>query len=171
MWFLSLHYIRKYMMMSRECMFLSSLSHHNKDLERRTLKPTMHHRSQVLDKPCYNSQANQCYSSILFKRQQERERVREREREREEKSARTRERESLRKGFGSSFYMFFSSTWACPMQIGLSQERCLFCQKSSLWSSDLPLTFLVFQPQPFWTPFPYSTYLTMSFCSFIGVAV
>ena len=63
----------------------------------------------------------------------------ERERERErEKSARTRERESVRKRFGSSFYMFFSSTWACPMQIGLSQECCLFCLKSSLWSSDLP---------------------------------
>jgi len=45
------------------------------------------------------------------------------------------------------FYMFFSSTWACPMQIWLSQECCLFCLfclKSSLWSSDLPLTFLVF---------------------------
>ena len=38
----------------------------------------------------------------------------------------------------------FSSTWACPMQIGLSQECCLFCLKFSLWSSDLPLTFLVF---------------------------
>ena len=38
------------------------------------------------------------------------------------------------------FYVF-SSTWACPMQIGLSQECCLFCffcLKSSLWSSDLP---------------------------------
>ena len=48
-----------------------------------------------------------------------------------------RERESERKRFGSSFYMFFSSTWACPMQIGLSQECCLFCLKSSLWSSNL----------------------------------
>jgi len=38
----------------------------------------------------------------------------------------------------------FSSAWACPMQIGLSQECCLFCLKSSLWSSDLPLPFLVF---------------------------
>ena len=65
----------------------------------------------------------------------------------------------------------FSSTWACPMQIGLSQECCLFYLKSSLWSSDLPLTFLcsIFAgfslpcllPPPFWTPFPYSTYLTV----------
>ena len=50
----------------------------------------------------------------------------------------------MRERFGSSFYMFFSSTWACPMQIGLSQECCLFCLKFSLWSLDLPLTFLVF---------------------------
>ena len=39
------------------------LSHHNKDLEQRTLKPLAHHRSQVLDKL-----ANQCYSAILFRR-------------------------------------------------------------------------------------------------------
>ena len=60
-------------------------------------------------------------------------------RERERKSARMREREreSVRKCFGSSFYVF-SSTWACPMQIGLSQECCLFGLKSSLWFSDLP---------------------------------
>ena len=36
----------------------------------------------------------------------------------------------------------FSSIWACPLQVGLSQECCLFYLKSSLWSSDLPLTFL-----------------------------
>ena len=40
---------------SRECMFLSSLSCHNKDLERRTLKPLARHSSWVLDKPCYSS--------------------------------------------------------------------------------------------------------------------
>ena len=69
------------------------------------------------------------------------EREREWERQRERKSARTRERKS-EKALCSSFYMFFSSTWACPMQIGLSQEYCLFYLKSSLWSSDLPVTFL-----------------------------
>ena len=36
-------------------MFLSSLSHHNKDLEQRTLKPSARHNSGVLDKPCYSS--------------------------------------------------------------------------------------------------------------------
>ena len=61
-----------------------------------------------------------------------------REREGERKSARTRERKRERKHFGS-FHMFFSSPWACPLQIGLSQECCLFYLKSSLWSSDLLL--------------------------------
>ena len=64
-------------------------------------------------------------------------REKERERKRESVHACTWEKESEIKRFGS-FYMFFSSTWACPMQIGLSQECCLFCLKSSLWSSDLP---------------------------------
>ena len=35
----------------------------------------------------------------------------------------------------------FPSTWACPMQIELSQECCLFYLKSSLWSSDLLLSY------------------------------
>ena len=81
---------------SRECMFLGSLSRHNKDLEQRTLKPSAHHSCRVLDKPCYSSQANQCYSSILFRRQQENPRLEEkrveecmgREKERERERAR-----------------------------------------------------------------------------------
>ena len=36
-------------------------------------------------------------------------------------------------------FICFFLPWACPMQIGLSQECCLFYLKSSLWSSDLPL--------------------------------
>ena len=43
------------LVLSCECMFLGSLSHHNKDLEWRTLKPLARHSSQVLDKPCYSS--------------------------------------------------------------------------------------------------------------------
>ena len=109
--------------MSCECMFLGSLSHHNKDLEQRTLKPSARHSSWVLDKLCYSSQANQCYNSILFRRQQESEREKERERE---KRAHTRRRESLRESaLAPPFLYVFTSTWACPMQIGLSQECCL----------------------------------------------
>ena len=164
-------------------MLLGSLSHHNKDLEQRTLKPSACQSSRVLDKPCYSSQTNQCYSSILFRRQQENpssecegmptqrleekrveEHTEEGEGERESASAGTHagEKESEKALWLLLLYVF-SSTWACPMQIGLSQECCLFCLKSSLWSLDLLLTFLVFQPPPFWTPFPYSTYLTQRF--------
>ena len=35
----------------------------------------------------------------------------------------------------------FSSTWACPMQIELSQECYFFYLKSSFWFSDLPLSY------------------------------
>ena len=112
--------------MSRECMFLSSLSHDNKDLEQRTLKPSAHHSSRVLDKPCYSSQANQCYSSILFRRQQDRERegerqgVRERKRERKE---RTQAGERVReKRFGSSFYMFFPPPGPALCKLGLARS-------------------------------------------------
>ena len=77
----------------------------------------------------------------MGERERERMHAGEEERERERVHAPGRGRERSR--VGSSFYMF-SSTWACPMQIGLSQECCLFYLRSSLWSSDLPLTFLVF---------------------------
>ena len=43
------------LLVSRECMFLSSLSRHNKDLERQTLKPWARHSSWVLDKLWYSS--------------------------------------------------------------------------------------------------------------------
>ena len=52
-------------------MLLGSLSHHNNDLEQRTLKPSVRHSSQVLNKSCHSSQTNQCYSSTLFRKQQE----------------------------------------------------------------------------------------------------
>ena len=131
------------MVLSRECVFLGSLSRHNKDLERRTLKPSACHSSQVLDKPCYSSQANECYSSILFRRQQENpsskcEGMPTQRFEVKRMEERMGEGERERKRFGSSFHMF-SSPWACPVQTGLSQECCLFYLKSSLWSSDLLL--------------------------------
>ena len=44
-----------HLILSHKCMFLGSLSRHNKDLERRTLKPLARHSSQVLDKLCYSS--------------------------------------------------------------------------------------------------------------------
>ena len=68
-----------------------------------------------------------------------------REKERERESVRMHVGERIpEKALWLLLLYVFSSTWACPMQIGLSQECCLFCLKFSLWSSDLPLTFLVF---------------------------
>ena len=69
-------------------------------------------------------------------------REKERERKRERVHTHALGRESRRESaLAPPFICFFSSTWACPMQIGLSQECCLFCLfclKSSLWSLDLP---------------------------------
>ena len=155
--------------LSRECMFLGSLSRHNKDLEQRTLKPSARHSSRCVTAlgswtnrvialrqisvtaPFYLENSRRihprsvraCQPKDLKGREWRSAWGRGREREGERKSARTRERKRERKHFGS-FHMFFSSPWACPVQIGLSQECCLFSLKSSLWSSALPLTFLVF---------------------------
>ena len=68
----------------------------------------------------------------------ERERGREREREKEHMHAGEKEKERESMLWLLLLYVF-SSTWTCPMQIGLSEECCLFYLKSSLWSSDLLL--------------------------------
>ena len=92
------------------------------------------------------------------------------EREKERAHACTQERKSEKALWLLLLYVF-SFTWACPMQIGLSQECCLFYPKSSLWSSDLPWTFLCSIFGGFSLPcllattildsFSYSTYLTV----------
>ena len=64
-----------------------------------------------------------------------RERQRVREGEREKEHMHVGEKESKKVLWLLLLYVF-SSTWACPMQIGLSHECCLFYLKSSLWSSD-----------------------------------
>ena len=70
-------------------------------------------------------------------RERESEREKEREREREIERVHAGERVQEKVLWLLLLYVF-SSTWACPMQIGLNQECCLFCLKSSLWSLDLP---------------------------------
>ena len=74
--------------MSRECMFLGSLSHHNKDLERRTLA-----LGSWTNRVIAFRQISVIALFYLEDSKRERER-RERERDKE-KSAHTRERESL----------------------------------------------------------------------------
>ena len=98
------------------------------------VKPSVRHSSRVLDKPCYSSQANQCYSSILFRRQQdspsskregmptqrlEEKRVEDRAgRERQ----RVREGEREKESFGSSFYMFFPPFGPAHCKLGLARS-------------------------------------------------
>ena len=137
--------------MSRECMFLGSLSRHNKDLEQRTLKPSVRTALGSWTNRATDLRQISVTAPLYLEDSRRIQYSKRREwrsawggRKRESAHTCTRERESMRERFGSSFYMFFSSTWACPMQIGLSQECCLFCVKSSLRSLDLPLTFLVF---------------------------
>ena len=54
--------------------------------------------------------------------------------------------------------MFFPPPGPALCKLGLA--RSAICSAWSLHSG--PRTFLVFKPPPFWTPFPYSTYLTLS---------
>ena len=99
------------------------------------------------------------------------------DRERERKSAGTwregREREKERKSARMShvggerekaLWLFLPR--ACPMQIGLSQECCSSYLKSSLRSSDLPLTFLCYVFVVFSLPCLLATDILDSFSLF-----
>ena len=87
---------------------------------------------------------------------------------REEKRVRDREcmnGERVSQPFGSSFYMFFSSPWACPYVNWAGQECCLFYPRSSLWSLDLSLfyfhgLFPCLLATTILDSFSYSNYLT-----------
>ena len=145
-----------HIVMSHECIFLGSLFRHNKDLEWRTLKPPWRVtalRSWIDRVIALRSRMDhvialrQISVTALFyledsRRESEKEWERGREREIERAHAWGKVHEKAL--WLLLLYVFFPSTWACPMQIGLSQECCLFYLKSSLWSSDLPLTFFVF---------------------------
>ena len=72
---------------------------------------------------------------VVGGREKEHTHVEGRERARARTHMEQREREST---LAPPFICFFLP-WACPMQIGLSQECCLFYLRSSLRSSVLPL--------------------------------
>ena len=142
--------------MSRECMFLGSLSHHNKDWEWWTLKHPRHATAlgSWIDRViALGSQTDhaialrqisviaQCYSSILFRRKQENPSSRHEGtsiQRCEEKSAPARGRE--RELALAPLFIWFLPlglsyvNWASP-------ECCLFYLRSSLRSSDLPLLY------------------------------
>ena len=123
----------------------SVLSHHNRDLGLRTIKPLVRHSSRVLDRLCYSSQTNQCYSSILFRKQ----------------GANPSSRHE-----GMFLHVFPS---AGPALCKLGQPGLLFVLPEVLTPVLRPsfvqfsraFPFFVFQPPPFWTPVSYSNYLTV----------
>ena len=143
----------------------SVLSCHNKDLECQILKPSACHSSQVLNRPCYSSQTNQCYSSVLqlyFIQKIAGKSIFE---------AQRREWEGWGRGergpwpFGSSFYMFFLLSGPALCKLGQPGELFVLPEVLTpvlgpsfvLFSQAFP--FLIFQPLPFWTV-SYSNYLT-----------
>ena len=126
-------------------MLLGSLSRHNKNLEWPTLKPPRRVTDvrSWTDRVIALKSVLQLSVTALFIVDNSRKVHLRGVRARGSKDAKRRvphrsgETESVwkKKSFGSSFY--FSSPWACPMQIGLRQERC------STWSPHSgPRTFL-----------------------------
>ena len=113
--------------------YSSVLSHHNKDLEWRTLKPSVCHISWVLDRPCYSSQVSNiplelldksvlqlCVTALFYLENSRKIHPRGMRacwpkdvKRRARRVGRERERETPQP-FGSSFYMFFSP-WVCPI--------------------------------------------------------
>ena len=150
--------------MSRECMFLCSLSHHNKDLEWRTLKPPQSVTTlgswtdrviALRSRTDHVIALRQISVTALFYLEDSRrihprsvracqpkdskeKRVEEclgREGERE----RVRESERERERFGSSFYMFFSPPGPALCKLGLA--RSAVCSAWSLHSGPRTLFF------------------------------
>ena len=134
--------------MSGECMLLGSVSS-QQTFGVTDIKAFPRYRSRVLDRLCYISQTNQCYSSILFRKEQENPSSRlegmpihRREENRVRKSSSAWERKRERARFGSSFYMFFPPPG--PALCKLGQPGVLFVLPEVLTkvlgpSFDLPL--------------------------------
>ena len=140
------------------------LSCHSNDLERWTLKPSVHHNSRVLDKPCHSSQTSQCYSSILFRRWQE-----------NPPSKKRREWRNVpacgRRGWGVERESGLAPPFICFLPPGLpcakwAQPGVLLYLKSSLRSSRLSLTFLCFIFTGFPLPCLLATAILDSFSLF-----
>ena len=145
--------IKHMIILSHECTFLGSLSRHNKDLEWWSLSPR--HVTALGSWTSRVTALRQISVTALFYLEDSRTVHPRSVRACQPKDSKRREwrtvqggrdreweRERERKRALAPPFICFSSIWACPLQIGLSQECCLFYLKSSLWSSDLPLTFL-----------------------------
>ena len=124
--------------------------------------------SQVSNRPCYSSQTNQCYSSIVFRRQQENPSSRHEGtwiQRRQEKSAPAHGRVGERELALAPLFICFSLPG--PVLCKLGQPGVLFVLPEVLTLVLGPFfvlflqafLFLIYQPPPFWTPFAYSNYL------------
>ena len=158
--------------LSGECVISSVLSHHNKNLNRWTLKPSARHSSRTVLQLHVTAQfylENKGKYILEAWGHADPKDTKRRGRERMREHARAWERDP--QPFGPSFCMVFPPP-GLPHVNWASQECCLFYLRSSLRSSDLPLfyfrglsPFLGFWPLLFWTPFSYSNYLTRPFSS------
>ena len=124
--------------------------------------------SQLLYRPCFSSQTDQCYSSVLqlsFIQKIAGNYILEVSGNDDPKTRREERAVWL-------LFLCFSSPLGLPYVNWASQECCLFYLRSSLRSSDLPLIFLcsIFAGSSLpcllattiWTPVSYSNYVTLS---------
>ena len=132
--------------------------------------------SQLSDRPCYSSQTDQCYSSVLLlsfiqkiKGKYRREGMptqKTRRGERERACAHGRERPQAL----WLLFLYVAPPSPGPALCKLGQPGVLFVVPEVLTPVLGPsfvlflraFPFLVFQPPPFWTPFSYSNYLTLA---------
>ena len=148
-------------------MLLGSLSPHNKDLEWRTLTPSARHSCWVLDRPCCSFYTNQCYSSVVFRRWQENPSWKKRGEWRSMPAwvDRERDRESP---VAPRLYACYPR-WACPVRPGLRSAVLPGGLTPALGPSSVLLSqafpFLVFEPPPFRTQFPYCNYLAIGWAA------
>ena len=142
-----------FLFVSHECMFLGSLSRHNKDLEWRTIKPPRRGTAlrswidRVIDLRSRMDRVialRQISVTALFYLEDSRKihlqgvRARRSKDTRRRAPQREKGRERERARFGSSC-LYVSLSLGLSYVNWASQECCLFYLRSSLWSSDLLL--------------------------------
>ena len=138
--------------MSRECMFLGSLSHHNKDLEWRTLKPPQHVTAfgswtdrviALRSQTDHVIALKQISVTALFYLEDSRKIHLRGVRARRSKDAKRRAPQSMggRERESDLWFLFLYVYLSLGLSYvnWVSQECCLFYLRSSLWSLDLLL--------------------------------
>ena len=130
-----------------ECVISLVLSHHNKNLKRRTSATAL--RQISVTAQCYLQNKRKIHPwgmRACWPKTREEGREREREQEREQESETAREAEKTRQTEREResesprpLFLCFSLPLALPSVSWASQECCLFSLRSSLWPLNLPL--------------------------------